>query len=378
MTDSFIAFIDESGGHGFDFKKEGTSTHFVITAILVEDGNFKKLEEEFLNIKLKFFPASELKSSRIGNKDNVRNKILDEITALDFKYFLLVVDKRKIHVNTGLQYKESFYKFLYGLLYNNIYRTFKNIEIIADEIISNDFVSSFEKYIKDNHQVDLFHQSKIEFKKSHNTILLQLADFIGGTCNRHFSGKSSVNPLEDLGDKCTAVIIWPEKYHSFTVDEEDELDEFQETISNLALLRIDDYINKNITSRDNIIRLRVMFLSYLKSIFLYNSKTRSIYTLEVLNHLRNNTTEEVDEQFVRRQIVGPLRSEGVLIVSNTTGYKIPSSKKDVIIFFNLFSRTISPMLTRLKKSHEALYQATNGKLNMLDYAEFNYLKKLFD
>jgi hypothetical protein len=84
--------------------------------------------------------------------------------------------------------------------------------------------------------------------------------------------------------------------------------------------------------------------------------------------------EEINEQYIRRQIVGPLRSEGILIVSNVNGYKIPSSKNDVITFFNLFSRTINPMLQRLKKSHEALYQATNGKLDMLAYEEFNTLK----
>jgi hypothetical protein len=60
------------------------------------------------------------------------------------------------------------------------------------------------------------------------------------------------------------------------------------------------------------IRLRVMFLSYLRSVFLYNSKTRSIYTIEIINHLKANlAAEEINEQYIRRQIVGPLRSDGV-------------------------------------------------------------------
>lgn len=33
--DNFIAYLDESGGHGFDFNSTGTSTHFVICAIVV-------------------------------------------------------------------------------------------------------------------------------------------------------------------------------------------------------------------------------------------------------------------------------------------------------------------------------------------------------
>jgi hypothetical protein len=378
MENTFFAFIDESGGHGFDFTSSGTSTHFVATAILVNQERLSDVESQFSIIKSKYFPQSEIKSSKIGSRDHIRQKLLEEMKDVDFNFFSVVVDKRKIHTNTGLRYKESFYKFLYGLLYNNIYRTFKNIEIVADELISNDFVASFEKYIKDNHQFDLFHQNKISFHNSRNTILLQLADLIGGSLNRNISKKSGLSVLDIIANKCTAIVYWPENYNAFTVDENEIEDEFREVISELALLRIDSYLNKNIDSRDNIIRLRVMFLSYLKSIFLYNSKTRSIYTTEVVQHLKNNLPEEdIDEQFIRRQIVGPLRSDGILIVSNPNGYKIPSSKKDVITFFNLFSRTISPMIGRLKKTHEALYQGTNGKINMLEYPEFEYLKKVF-
>jgi hypothetical protein len=137
-------------------------------------------------------------------------------------------------------------------------------------------------------------------------------------------------------------------------DEADEPDEFWDVISELALLRINGYIDKNMGNRDTGIRMRVMFLSYLRSVFLYNSQTWSIYTIEIINHLKANlAAEEINEQYIRRQIVGPLRSDGVLITSNANGYKIPSSKNDVITFFNLFSRTINPMLQRLKKSHEA-------------------------
>jgi hypothetical protein len=379
MESTYIAFIDESGGHGFDFTQVGTPTHFVITAILVEPTSLQTLEQQFDAIKQQHFPQSELKSSRIGGKDHIRERLLQAVRQLDFTFFCLIVDKRKIHINTGLQYKESFYKFLYGILYNNIYRTFKNIEVVADELISNEFLARFERYIKENHQVDLFHQNKIEFRKSSSTLLLQLADLVGGSINRYESKKSLLNPFEILQGKCTARISWPEAYQHFTVDETEEPDEFQDIISELALLRINGYIDKNVGDRDTSIRLRVMFLSYLRSVFLYNSKTRSIYTIEIINHLKANATaEEINEQYIRRQIVGPLRSEGILIVSNANGYKIPSSKNDVITFFNLFSRTINPMLQRLKKSHEALYQATNGKLDMLAYEEFKYLKKLFE
>lgn len=376
--DSYIAFLDESGGHGFDFTNEGTSTHFVVNAILLDSNKLQTLSNDFDTIKKQYFPISELKSSKIGNKENIRLEILNKVKELDFKFYFLIVDKRQIHLTSGLQYKESFYKFLYGILYHNIYRHFKYLSIIADELISDDFVMSFEKYIRDNHRADLFHQNNVSFTKSNNTILLQLTDLIGGTLNRFYSGKSTINPNDVLGGKCIGQINFPDKYTPYTVDEETVDNEFEEEISTIALLRIDDYIRTNENKVDNIIFLRVMFLSYLRSIFLYNSRNRYVFTQEIIAHLKGNSNDEIKEQYLRQQIVGPLRSEGILIMSNINGYKIPSNKKDIVSFFNLFSKIINPMVRRLEKTHSALHTATNGKLNMMEYPEFDYLKKLLE
>lgn len=372
-----IAYLDESGSHGFNFQYEGTSSHFVVNSIFVDNSKHQEILEKFSILKNKYFPQSELKSSKIGNKDNIRQAILDELKNFDFKIFCLIVDKRKIHINSGLKYKESFYKFLYGVLYNRIYRTFSEVTVVADEMISEDFVTSFEKYIKNTHVVDLFQQGSITFSKSNGAILLQLADIIGGSINRFYAAKSSINPLEILREKVLGLYHWPEERVSYTAPIESG-NEFEEEISKLALLRVNGYLDKNINGQDKLVRLRVMFLYYLRSVFLYDSRSRFIHTRELMNHIQHNTVEEIKEQFLRQQIVGPLRSEGVLIVSNSNGYKIPSSKNDVIEFFNLFSRIISPMIKRLQKSHEALIQATAGKLDILAYPEFQHLKKLVE
>lgn len=372
-----IAYLDESGSHGFNFKSEGTSTHFVVCSIFVDNRQQERVAQTFTGIKERYFPQSELKSSKIGNRDHIRRKLLEEVKGLDFRIFCLIVDKRKIHLNSGLQYKESFYKFLYGILYNRIYKTFNDVAVVADRMISSDFVESFEKYIRDNHIANLFQQANITFSDSKKNILLQLADLIGGSINRYSAGKSAVNPLDILREKVSGEYYWPEEQVFYTVDVEPG-NEFTKEISELALLRINSYIDKNIDSTDKLVRIRVMFLYYLRGIFFYDSSTRFIHSHEIINHLQQNTGEEIKEQYLRQQIVGPLRSEGILIVSNTNGYKVPSSKNDIITFFNLFSKIINPMIKRLQKSHEALYQVTQGKLDILAYPEFEYLKKLIE
>lgn len=376
--ESLVAFIDESGGHGFNFDKEGTSTHFVVNAILIDSNELEKVTSEFEAIKNQYFPTSELKSSKIAKREELRIEILNKLSILNFKFYFLLVDKTKIHLTSGLKYKESFYKFLYGILYNNIYRNFKYLTIVADVLIDNEFILSFEKYIRENHQADLFHQNNISFKKSETTILIQLTDFIGGTLNRFYSGKSDIDPTKYLQGKCIGQLNFPSDTNLYTVDENNVADEFEDVISEIALLRIDDYLKKNIDTKEPIILLRVMFLSYLRSIFLYNSRNRYVFTQEIQKHIKENTGEVVKEQFVRQQIVGPLRTEGILIMSNSSGYKIPSSKKDIITFFNLFSKIINPMIHRLEKTHDTLFTATQGKLNMMDYPEFEYLKKLLE
>lgn len=375
--ENYIAFLDESGGHGFDFNNSGTSTHFVVCAIIVDQDKQTSLNSDFQKIKSQFFPISELKSSKIGNRDSLRLKVLETINLLDFKYFNLVVDKRSIYPNTGLQHKESFYKFLYGLLYNNLYRTIRNLSIVADQLISDEFIEGFKKYVTANHKVDLFHQD-LEFGESHSTTLLQLADLIGGTINRFYAGKSKIDIGVELPNKRLGEIVWPHEYKSYTVDEEDINDEFKEVISDLAILRIINYLEKNKDSLDPVIVKRILFLNYIQAVFLYSSKTRFIYTDEILRHIEAITGDKIKEQFFRQQIVGPLRTEGVLISSNAKGYKIPCSQADIYTFFNLFSKVIHPMISRLRISYDSLYQATNGKFDALSHPEYEYLRKLIN
>jgi hypothetical protein len=60
-------------------------------------------------------------------------------------------------------------------------------------------------------------------------------------------------------------------------------------------------------------------------------------------------------------VVGPVRDEGVLVVSSGAGYKLPCSVRDVYGFFNYYNQQIQPMLHRLGQCHRALELATGGR-----------------
>ena len=290
----------------------------------------------------------------------------------------MVVDKRKILPDTGLQYKEVFYKFLYGILYNNLFKTFGNLEIVADELINNEFLNGFKNYVLREHVVDLFNPNTFEFKNSKSVPIIQLADFVGGTINRFFSAKSTLNVKNILAGKSLSQISWPQNFKPFTVEKYDTADQFGEIIEKLAILRIDDYLNKNPKPKDSTIQKRVYALNYLKSIYLYNHRNRYVHASEIIAHIETNVGEKITEQHFKQQIIAPLRSQGILISSNSGGYKIPCSTSDMLSFFNLFSRTINPMIERMKNAYESLYTATNGELDILNYPEFDLLRKIIE
>lgn len=120
------AYIDEFGNSGLDFDNVQNSTHFIVTAIIVDDDSVEKLNESLDVIRATNFQQGEIKSSKVGNNDDRREKILREICTLDFTIYSIVVDKRMLY-SEGFRYKKSFYKFIHSLVDRELFKTFPNL-----------------------------------------------------------------------------------------------------------------------------------------------------------------------------------------------------------------------------------------------------------
>jgi len=66
-------------------------------------------------------------------------------------------------------------------------------------------------------------------------------------------------------------------------------------------------------------------VEYLLLVFTYNYRTRYIHTHELLEHLNSYGYESFTEHRFRSLVVGPVRDEGVRVVSSAAGYKLPCS-----------------------------------------------------
>jgi hypothetical protein len=183
-----IAFIDEFGNNGLDFESEGVSTHFIVTAILVDKDNLENVENKIEEIRKKNFQAGEMKSSKVSDNDGRRLKILNELNEVNYHIFSVVIDKRELK-GEGFNYKEPFYKFLHSLVDRELFSVFPDLLIVADEHGGNEFKEGFIKYINKRHIPDLFSQSEFRFSNSKSDLIVQLADFITGTLARCYETK---------------------------------------------------------------------------------------------------------------------------------------------------------------------------------------------
>lgn len=357
-----IAFIDEFGTNSFAFGKQDVSSHLIITCVLIKKSEENQVKIELEKIRQDNFQQSEIKSSLVGNDDSRRLKILSELILCDFQILTLVIDKRKLE-GEGFGFKPSFYKFLNGLIYNDLYKVFADVDVIMDEHGHEKFMNSFITYIRKKHPTDLFSQlNEIRFENSKSNVLIQLADFISGTFARVYD-ETKKSPLGDnflkvLRRRIGIIKFFPQSYDRFVYDYSNTDKIVDPKIDELSLHRANDFINRYESDSDSTRKLQVRTLKLLRLYRQTIGFSRYIPTKEILEHLNYGRTEIITEYFFRTNIIAKLRDKDVLIASSKNGYKLPVSMADLYDFLNHGSTVTIPLLHRMKRCIEMIKVAT--------------------
>lgn len=181
-----LVFIDESGDSGMN-GKPGSSRLFVVTAILIEenedaeecDGRISVLKQELrLNENFEFHFNS--------CSDTFRRRFLETVAGCNFFYYSIVLNKAKLW-GPGFKYKESFYKYAAGLVFENAKAHLVEATVVLDECGNREFKLQLSKYLRrrmnDGKRVLI---KKVRMEPSHSNNLLQLADMVCGAVNRSF------------------------------------------------------------------------------------------------------------------------------------------------------------------------------------------------
>lgn len=373
-----IAFADEFGNNSFKFSTE--STHFIIASIIVNYEDLDDFYTEVERIRSKYFQKGEIKSSKIKDNHKRRLLILKEIVKLKFNIYSVVVDKSQLY-GEGFRYKKSFYKYLNGILYKELYKTFPKLELKVDEYGGNEFMLEFKEYVRQNHIRTLFEGSEFFVNESNQELGVQVADLIAGTLGYIFDGhkKSSYSEefLEILSDRIISINHFPKVYRLNEYFEANNTDVFyDQAITELSLRSIFDYLDK--TSSES--QQKQDSINFLKTLVRYHESNHyKNYTTsqEFIQHLNVNRESKLSkEQFVN--MVGGLRDMGILIGSSREGYKIPTNHYEIKKYVQHGNSIVIPLLRRISVCRDAILLATNNSLDILEEPEFEVLKGIID
>ncbi|WP_172799284.1 hypothetical protein [Bacillus sp. FJAT-29814] len=377
VTDLTYAFLDEYGNYSFDFNKNGVSTHFIIVSILVKDSNKEMLELEMEKVGREFFQNRKIDS------DSLRIQILNELKDLPFSIYAYVVDKRKIRGDSGIMHNTPFIKYVNRMVYEDLNKTFKQLDLVTDEKEPKPFIREFKNYIEKRTIPDLFNYSLFGFNNGQSTNLIKLAGFIAETIakgyDRTYFSEQYRTFLKIIRNKIAAINLLPLDYKHFLYDYKSEIPDsrFDEIIIKQAVNLTYQYIEKNRKSEEDEEKLRLDFLKFL----LFNLKENPVeyvYTQEILDNLNAIRDVKINQHYFRSNIVSKLRDCGLLIASSHKGYKLPVCLNDLYDFVNLSSLTIHPMLQRISKCRDQILVATNNEIDILEQKEYGYLKQIIE
>jgi hypothetical protein len=376
LNDIQYAFINEFGHYGFDFEQPETSTHFIIVSILVKGSEKEILEQEVERIKRKHLSRKEI-------DDSLRMEILQDLKDLPFKVYAYVIDKRKIREDSGVTYERTFIKFYNRKIFNDLYRTFETLDLVAVEQGSKEFTQEFIAYVKQKCIPDLFNYSTFGFNSSESDILLELAEFISETIAKGYDAKHYSNQYPSfyrlLKNKIITINLWPHDYKHYLYDYHFEKtdSETDQIIIKQAVNLAYQYIEKHRKSEEEDERVRIDLLKFL----LFNLKENPddyVYTEEILDNLNAIRINKIKQHYFRSNIVSKLRDQGLLIASSNKGYKLPVCLNDLYDFVNLSSLTIHPMIQRVAKCRDQILLATNREIDILEKSEYDYLKRVIE
>lgn len=379
MSGRKIAFIDEAGDAHFG---SGASKWFVLSAIVLEESEEENIRAAVEEIRRRKFQTGPIRSQYVADDHGRREGILKEFKGIDFKTFVLIIDKSKLHVE-WVKYTGSFYKFVHGLLQKDLFKLFPDLRVLVDRYGDEKYQESFAKYIEETHIPNLFDQAHIDIGSSKSDVLIQCADFFGGSLVKTILEPAILEKhpgiKETLEEKKLSVRKWPEDYKKYVLaDILEGYDEQDKLVANLSTNLAQIFIDENKGKRDSLVALQVKLLEFLLFNARFVDESEYITSGELLSYLNRFDVFDISEESFRSEIIGRIRDDQVIIASSRKGLKLPTRYSEIVDYLNTQSQQVFPMLARMKTARDTIRQHSLGKLDIVDHPEFKYLKDIFE
>ncbi len=333
-------FIDETGDNGLNFEDGKSEPWFLICAVIVEAQNVGKLNASLDALARMRLNGGQIKSKNISD-DNLRRKILEELPRNLWRGVILKVDKALLGPDK-FKWKRTFYKRVPRQLFNYLIAAHDTAVIYPDPIGDADFQKSLMAYFVDRAPLNLFNTSNIEFRESKGSRLNQLADFCSGTLFRDLrDGTHNFNYVSDL----VKIKAWPFSLRNFDFSDVAVSAKISEPLLRASVNFAKVFIEKYEESEEPLKKDQVHLARELLDEILNGDPHLYVRTKYLRERLSQSRMVEVGDYYFRTKVIGKLRTNDVLIVSNRKGgYKLPVNLSEIEEYFKNMTEKVEPMM----------------------------------
>lgn len=140
---------------------------------------------------------------------DLRMSFLRALAPYEYLYYGVVINKSRLF-GEGFRYKESFYKYVTRMVFNNARPYLRRATVVIDGSGSREFRQSLDRYLRLRMNEEREVIRKVKIQNSNRNNLLQLADMVVGALARSFSSKGDAKDYRELIRRHEVhVQVWP-------------------------------------------------------------------------------------------------------------------------------------------------------------------------
>lgn len=207
-------YLDESGDLGFDFKKKGTSRHFIITVLLTREPKkiancIKHLKQDALQKKYKRIPEIKFNNS----PEIFRKRVIQKLSQHEIFILVFCLNKTKVVAKLHDK-KDKVYNYVTGLLFDKILNATnpgEDLIMTVDKVkVGKIQMEDFNFYLG----LKLFMAGQLDRKlevihaDSQKDRCIQAVDFVSGSVFRKYEF-GSLNLYNLIKSKIINEVFWP-------------------------------------------------------------------------------------------------------------------------------------------------------------------------
>lgn len=362
-------YLDETGDNGLNFEEGKSEPWFLIAGIIIDSKDRNVLIEQLDTLAGKYFGGGQIKSKNLSDPAK-RKGFFEDLPREKWRGVLFQVNKPLLHYDS-FKWKPTFLKRVPRQLYNYLITAIEHIMIYPDPTGDSTFQKSLVEYFVAQSPLTLFDETKIQFSRSKECRINQLADICSGTRFRDFRDKTNI--FEIIQHKFS-IRTWPITYRDLSQDDVIITSDIDEQIIYASVNFAKMFIERYESSSDHLKKDQIYLANILLDEVVNGNPFYYIQSKYLKDELSAKRGSTIGEYYLRTKVIGLLRTNDVLIVSNRKGgYKLPVNYSEVEEYFKNMAVKVEPMQNRAEAVSNHMFTIMGKKL--FDDPRWNCLRK---